>query len=116
MVFPGDEETLANDFLPSRVFISELFPTFDLPESATCGRASLGNCEGAPTVIDILAMLVLIFILHLLLSYKSVSQNVIRGFAGDEIKMCASFRINLVEVAKVICGNQYGFYTRAISR
>ena len=47
----GVEETRARLFLPSRVLISELFPTFDLPESATCGMGSVGNCDAKPAVI-----------------------------------------------------------------
>ena len=65
MVFPGDDDTLASDFLPNKVLIKELLPTFDLPERATSGRASRGNCDGAPTVMEMLALLVLIFIFHL---------------------------------------------------
>lgn len=51
IVLPGDEETLARDFLPNNVFISELFPTFDLPESAICGTGSVGNWLIKPAVI-----------------------------------------------------------------
>ena len=63
MVFPGVDETLASDFLPSIVLISELFPTFDLPDRATSGRGSRGNCREFPTVNAIFELLTLIFII-----------------------------------------------------
>jgi hypothetical protein len=51
MVFPGAELTRARLFLPSRELISELLPTFDLPENATCGTGSEGICLGSPALI-----------------------------------------------------------------
>ena len=51
MVLPGAELTLARDFLFKRVFIRELFPTFERPEKAIYGIASAGNCLGNPALI-----------------------------------------------------------------
>ena len=50
MVFPGAEDTRAKLFLPSRVLTSELFPTLDLPDRATCGMGSRGNWSGLPAL------------------------------------------------------------------
>ena len=58
----GEEETLASDFLPRSVLISELFPTFERPESAICGRGSRGKRLLSPTVIAISELLTFIFI------------------------------------------------------
>jgi hypothetical protein len=67
IVFPGEEETLARDFLPRRVLIRDDFPTLDLPERAISGRGSLGNCLELPTVIAIFTLFVLNLIIFDLL-------------------------------------------------
>jgi hypothetical protein len=45
---PGIELTLAKFFLLRSLFISDDFPTFDLPEKANSSLSDLGICENFP--------------------------------------------------------------------
>ena len=47
-VLPGIELTLAKFFLLRSLFISDDFPTFDLPEKANSSLSDLGICENFP--------------------------------------------------------------------
>jgi hypothetical protein len=46
LVFPGRELVLARFRRSKSLFMSEDFPTFDLPAKATSGRSAGGNSSG----------------------------------------------------------------------
>ena len=107
IVFPGDEETRARDFLPRSVLISELLPTLERPERAICGRGSRGNPLEFPTVIAISQLFVLIFII-LLRKDQCVFKNVICRATGNERKVITCLGIDIIEIAHIVLGNEDG--------
>jgi hypothetical protein len=59
-VFPGTELVLAMDLELQMEFISDDFPTFDLPEKTNSGRWDSGNSFALNTVLNNLADIIFI--------------------------------------------------------